>query len=157
MWNVHTTTGAHYILFYSDGVKSASISQCSHIWYPMRSKFHHHLVTNWRNAKISLTTLPIQPFYLVSTRMAYSFPAHWRPILYHYRGSICNSHDIVSMCFGVMTLVQCRLDCYSYYIIMMSSACRDMVKRLINKMDFEALEVKLKKCKVRYIWQEACY
>ena len=50
-----------------------------------------------------------------------------------------------------MTLVQCRLDCYSYYIIMMSSACRDMVKRLINKMDFEALEVKLKKCKVRYI------
>ena len=25
---------------------------------------------------------------------------------------------------------------------------RDMVKRLINKMDFEALEVKMKKCKV---------
>ena len=24
----------------------------------------------------------------------------------------------------------------------------DMVKRLINKMDFEALEVKIKKCKV---------
>lgn len=28
------------------------------------------------------------------------------------------------------------------------SLCRDMVKRLINKMDFEALEVKMKKCKV---------
>ena len=25
----------------------------------------------------------------------------------------------------------------------------DMVKRLINKMDFDALEVKMKKCKVR--------
>lgn len=28
---------------------------------------------------------------------------------------------------------------------------RDMVKRLINKMDFEALEVKMKKCKVSII------
>ena len=27
---------------------------------------------------------------------------------------------------------------------------RDMVKRLINKMDFGALEVKMKKCKVSY-------
>ena len=27
--------------------------------------------------------------------------------------------------------------------------CRDMVKKLINQMDVQALEVKMKKCKVR--------
>ncbi len=34
-------------------------------------------------------------------------------------------------------------------IIVCVCNCRDMVKRLINKMDFDALEVKIKKCKVR--------
>lgn len=33
-------------------------------------------------------------------------------------------------------------------LVLLFGLYRDMVKRLINKMDFEALEVKMKKCKV---------
>ena len=32
---------------------------------------------------------------------------------------------------------------------MLSQTDRDMVKKLINEMNFEALQVKMKKCKVR--------
>ena len=39
----------------------------------------------------------------------------------------------------------CLFVVLNLFIVVVSS---DMVKRLINKMDFEALEVKLKKCKV---------
>ena len=39
---------------------------------------------------------------------------------------------------------------------MLSLILRDMVKRLINKMDFDALEVKMKKCKVRSLSSPSC-
>ncbi len=47
------------------------------------------------------------------------------------------------------TAHQCK-----YMLLIVFLSCRPVVKKLINKFDFEALNVKVERCKVRYhfIW-----
>ena len=81
-------------------------------------------------------------------------------ICFVLRFSYANIKPCTSVC-GIVVKVIMKVNpyqlCLATYMYMHLNSCMilytshsDMVKRLINKMDFEALEVKMKKCKVLF-------
>ncbi len=71
--------------------------------------------------------------------------------------SMSNINKHKKSIYTIIFLIILIIYIYLFIILFIYFCYRDMVKRLINKMDFHALEVKMKKCKVSSgsssVWQ----